>query len=377
MTTILKFSKQAFLTLFLLTTLTGNASHNAGMAITYTYTGTPNSYLVRFYFYRDLTGIPAPSQINVCYSSASCAQSGSVLLLPIVGTGQAITLGPCITIGGAFGIEEWIFEGVVNLPMACTDWIFSYSECCRAGGIMNIQAGGMFVYATLDNVNFPTNSSPFFINPVYSQHCIFSNTNRSFTCVDIDGDSLVYELAPALDGSSCPATSYSSTYITPYTPQSPFSSSTPIILDASTGNLNFTPNIIQIAAVGVAVKEYRNGQLVGQIHSDNYITSVNVLLATDNMTGKVYHDLNLNSVYDAGEPGMANQIMEVQPGPYYYTSNPLGNYNALLPLGNFTAYTYSNYPYYYFTPSSHAASFPSGNMIDSLNDFGFGTTVTA
>lgn len=355
------------------------ASHNAGGSLTYHYSGTPNNYIVTYKFYRDCSGIPAPSQINICYSTATCSLSGTFMLYPVAGTGIPITLGPCIGTNGpttcqggsAIGIEEWIFSGSVTLPAACVDWIFEYEECCRNSLTNILGQPGMYLYTTLDNVNFPTNSSPQYIFPSYSQHCILSNTNRSFACMDIDGDSLVYELESALDGSgTCPYITQNCTYLAPYTSFTPFSSSTPIALDPVTGIMNFTPDILQQAAVAVVVKEYSNGLLKGKTHSDNYLSTINGLVATDEMKGKVYHDTNANGIYDAGEPGMANQIISIQPGPYYYSSNFNGDYNALLPVGSYTATTSTYYPFYYFTPSSNTAIFTAGYMIDSLNDFG-------
>ncbi len=44
------------------------------------------------------------------------------------------------------------------------------------------------------------------------------------------------------------------------------------------------------------------------------------------LTGKVFNDLNGNAVLDAGEPGLANRIMNLMPGNYYVSTNGIGDY---------------------------------------------------
>ena len=66
------------------------ASHNVGGEITYQYTGVANTYEITYKFYRDCFGIPAPTQISLCYSSTSCGTSGTIDLFPIPGTGNEI-----------------------------------------------------------------------------------------------------------------------------------------------------------------------------------------------------------------------------------------------------------------------------------------------
>ena len=125
-----------------------NATHAAGLEITYTCdTTNPNSYIISVSFYRDCDGISAPSSFVINVASASCGQSFTQTLFPIPNTGQDITpICPgyqtqCT--GGTFpGIEEWVYEGVITLPLQCNDWIISTDECCRNNAITNINNPG-------------------------------------------------------------------------------------------------------------------------------------------------------------------------------------------------------------------------------------------
>lgn len=52
--------------------------------------------------------------------------------------------------------------------------------------------------------------------------------------------------------------------------------------------------------------------------------------------GKVIEDRNSNCVEDAGDVSMVNQVMTIQPGPYYALTDANGTYSAVLPVGNYT-----------------------------------------
>jgi len=161
----------------LLTPESGKASHIAGLDITYEYIG-PNTYLVRLKYYRDCTGIPAPNQANICWSSVSLGISGTIFAAKVSSTPVANT--PCVTAnpicpGGVGDIEEHVYEATIVLPQPATDWIFSYDECCRNPAITTlVNPGGtaMFISAFLDNLTAPTNSSPYFLNLAYTRFCI-------------------------------------------------------------------------------------------------------------------------------------------------------------------------------------------------------------
>ena len=86
--------------------------------------------------------------------------------------------------------------------MACSDWIFSFEQCCRNAAITNLQnaAGvGMYLSAKLDNLNYPVNSSPFFNNIPVTQFCVNNQFYYDQLATDPDGDSLAYSLVAAED----------------------------------------------------------------------------------------------------------------------------------------------------------------------------------
>ncbi|HQU99886.1 MAG TPA: hypothetical protein PLO59_01945, partial [Bacteroidia bacterium] len=173
------------------------ASHAQGADITYTYTGTPNEYIITLRFYRDCAGIDAPPSVDICYSSASSGFSSTIIMFPIAGTGNPIPSSSCVTTPtnctgfGGFGTEEWIYQEVLTLPNAANDWIFSYNVCCRNTQITTLaNAGGQDIYvsATLNNLDFPTNSSPYFDSVPVTTFCVNNQFYYYQGAFDVDGD---------------------------------------------------------------------------------------------------------------------------------------------------------------------------------------------
>lgn len=262
-----------------LTSTRSEASHMAGVDITYEYTGTPGSYLVRVKFYRDCLGIDAPTTVDICYSSASLGQSGSVTAPQLGMTPVANT--PCVTAnptcpGGIGDIEEYVYEAIVNLPAPATDWTFSWADCCRNAAITTLQPNGMYVSALLNSTVAPVNSSPTFSNLAYTRFCVGNQFFYDQGATDVDGDSLVFSLVTAEDGAfaACPNNPFPNTYIAPYTPSNFCASSIPIVINSTNGVINFIPSQIQVAVMCVLVREYRNGILIGQVKRDIQINIV-------------------------------------------------------------------------------------------------------
>ncbi|MFN5356429.1 MAG: gliding motility-associated C-terminal domain-containing protein [Bacteroidota bacterium] len=255
------------------------ASHMAGVDLTYTYTGTPNQYLVRLKFYRDCVGIDAPTQVTFCYYSASTGQSGTVTapqagFTPVPNT-------PCVTAnpvcpGGVGDIEEYVYEAIINLPVAASDWEFTWADCCRNNAITTLQPNGMYVSARLDNITAPTNSSPTFSNLAYTRFCVGNQFFYDQGATDIDGDSLVFSLVTAEDGQfgACPNNPIPNTYIAPYSPTNFCASSIPITINSAAGVINFIPSQVQVAVMCVLVREYRNGVVIGSVKRDIQINIV-------------------------------------------------------------------------------------------------------
>jgi gliding motility-associated-like protein len=281
-----KFFRSSAMMLVIMATLATHlrASHIVGMDLTYAYTGTPNTFLVTLKYYSDCNplSIPPPTSATICYSSASCGLSGTETFN---GTVPApIPIPPCIPNAGptfcnggtAYGVWEVKFEGNITLPQACNDWVFSFYDCCRNAAINTLASPdlqGVFLSTSLDNLNFPTNSSPIFLNIPVTQFCINNQFYYDQGATDVDGDSLAFFLTAPLDGTfSCPPdppfpVTYNSTP-NQYSDSVPFDTQSGVVMDNVTGIVSFVPVTQQIGVMAILVKEYRNGVQIGEIRRD-------------------------------------------------------------------------------------------------------------
>ncbi len=260
----------SFILIFIQTSNEAFASHAQSADITYRCLGG-NQYEISLSFYRDCAGVAAPATALINLSSASCGQNYNLTLNQIPGTG--IDVSPICTAfssecsGGTYpGVQEYIYRGVTTLPASCTDWVFSFTICCRnatIGTIMNPSTESIYVEAHLDNLNFPCNSSPTFSNdPIpfvcTSQPYCFNNGSS-----DLDGDSLYFTLI-------APQTSATTTvtYNSPYSATQPLASSPAVTFNNLTGDMCMSPTLIQVTVFAVLVQEYRNEILVGSVMRD-------------------------------------------------------------------------------------------------------------
>ncbi|MBL7765506.1 MAG: T9SS type A sorting domain-containing protein [Chitinophagaceae bacterium] len=71
------------------------------------------------------------------------------------------------------------------------------------------------------------------------------------------------------------------------------------------------------------------------------------------INGKVFNDLNANGVYEVGEPGIPNRILQMTPGNYYLSSDASGNYAFFFTDSSLT-YTISKSPMLYWNLTTAA-----------------------
>src|SRR5665213_128132 len=252
------------------------ASHAQGGEITYTCLGG-NQYRLRFAFYRDCSGTNAPANVQIDITSVSCNQTLQATLNPIQGTGQDVTpICPSLTTvcnGGTYpGVQQYIYEGNITLPQACTDWVFSYTLCCRNAAINTIvNPGGdnFYVETHLNNVLAPCDNSPSFSNIPVPFICEAQSFCFNHGAVDVDGDSLSYTLVTPETGPNTYVT-----YISPYTASQPLLSSPLITFNPVTGDICMNPTQIIVTVMAVEVDEWRNGNLIGSVVRDLQIHTV-------------------------------------------------------------------------------------------------------
>jgi gliding motility-associated-like protein len=266
----------SFIVMFIQSQNEAFASHAQSADITYQCLGG-NQYKISLSFYRDCAGVTAPTTATINISSASSGQNLTLTLNQITGTG--IEVSPICTSmstqcsGGAYpGVEEYKYSGIVTLPLACPDWIFSFSLCCRNAAIstiVNPGAENIYVEAFLNNVNFPCNSSPVFSNPPIPFACIGQSYCFNNGSYDVDRDSLYYTLIAPRTGPSTTVT-----YNSPYSASQPLLSLPAVSFNNLTGDMCMSPTQIEVTVFAIVVEEWRTGIMVGRVMRDIQLRTI-------------------------------------------------------------------------------------------------------
>jgi hypothetical protein len=184
------------------------ASHAPVGTITYASLGG-NSYLIRADFFRDCSGIAAPSSFLLNCQTA-CGGTGLTVTMAQVGPAIVATpynsvyqpLAVCppsgaIPSGTPANFATYRYEGTVTL--APNQWILSVEESARPAVANLSTAGTLRIEATLDNRGRTNNSVrfsdvPTFVVPVNQPNVMHIGA------FDVDGDSLSYSLDRPLNG---------------------------------------------------------------------------------------------------------------------------------------------------------------------------------
>ena len=164
--TFLKFILAFFSTLYFPDCKSVKASHAMGADLTYECLGN-NQYRLNYSFYRDCSGISAPTSISVQIVSSCFPTPFSINLTPTPLSPNEISptcpTAPNTCHGGSLtGIQEWIYTGIVTLPGPCADWKFSHSESYRNIAITTINnpnTSNLYVYSLLNNTDCSTNGT--------------------------------------------------------------------------------------------------------------------------------------------------------------------------------------------------------------------------
>lgn len=253
------------------------ATHVAGGDISYECIG-PNQYRITAKFFRDCTGVSAPTSINLGISN-TCGfanpSATAVLQDPASNADCTGALLDCATEvsqlcpamqnqslchpGGTLpGMQMYRYSAVVTLPGQCNTWTFSFSvnarNCCNNLSACPVFSGGsgetFYTEASLSSSTAPCNNSPIFTAQPIPYVCQNQPVSYSYGVVEMDGDSLVYSLEPAKNSLAGVCG-----YNAPFTGTNPIQGAPGATLDAATGLLSFTPTVVGIWVIVVKVTE--------------------------------------------------------------------------------------------------------------------------
>ena len=106
------------------------ASHAMGADLTYTCLGG-DQYAITLAFYRDCSGINAPSSMPIVITSSCGNMNISLQNVSMVEVSLLCPTAVSTCQGGSQpGVEQWIYTDTVTL-VPCSDWTLSWTHCCR------------------------------------------------------------------------------------------------------------------------------------------------------------------------------------------------------------------------------------------------------
>jgi gliding motility-associated-like protein len=321
-------------------------THIVGGEIYYECLGN-NKYRITLKVFRDCyNGIPwfdSPAYVGVWDVNNNLVNT--LELTPPGSDTLPVTINnPCIIPPANVCVEQCIYTDTVTLPPIAGGYTLVYQRCCRNHTILNIanpgSVGSTYFTNIPDNSTVSCNNSPHFKNypPIFI--CADLPLKFDHSAIDSDGDSLVYELCDTYNGGSTfdpiPNPPWGPPYqVVPWTGgfngANPMSSNPTIIIDPQTGMITGTPDMIGQWVVGVCVREYRKGILLG-IHKRDFqfnVTYCGQVVVTSIPTqqtfcfGNTVNFLN-NSVnatnyhWDFGVPPLTNDTSNLITPTYTY-----------------------------------------------------------
>ena len=208
---------------------------------------------------------------------------------------------PCVDIPSNVGVEKAVYSFDVILEVNGDDYIIGYQRCCRNPTITNLinpgDTGAAFQIEVTAEALALCNNSPKFNNfpPIFV--CANFDIGFDHSATDAEGDVLVYEFCAPLqaggtvgtdmnpgDPESCEGVRPSPQNCTPtfdpvnfapgFSANNPMQGNPVVSIDAATGLISGAPTTIGQYVVGVCVKEFRDGVLLGETRRDFQFNTV-------------------------------------------------------------------------------------------------------
>lgn len=200
----------------------------------------------------------------------------------------------CVVLPPNIGVQRAYYVFNAEIPWGTENYQIVYQRCCRNGSINNIvnpgETGAAFYVDISSEAIMNCNNSPVFKNFPPILICNGKPLNFDHNAIDSDGDQLVYEFCSPLTAGgtvgvmggdptvcngvrpnpdNCPPPFEEVTFISGfYSGTNPMGGSPQVGINQSSGLITGIPDQNGQYVVGVCVKEYRNGVLIGTIRRD-------------------------------------------------------------------------------------------------------------
>jgi len=189
----------------------------------------------------------------------------------------------CLNVPSDLCVERAVYSLVQEFPAIEGGYDLVYQRCCRTPALVNlsdIASQGITLHSIIPGVNSSANginSSAKFNNLPPLAICINEAFVFDHSALDLDGDSLVYELCTPNQGgtNTLPIPSPSSpppflevVWGNNFSTENQITGSENLLIDPETGLLTLVPEQIGRFATGICVKEFRAGELINTNYRD-------------------------------------------------------------------------------------------------------------
>lgn len=270
--------------LFNLSPRKAQASHCAGGEIIYEFI-SDSTYRFFFKFYRDCTGAPAPTTVDLCARNP-CDPSWNVTpsmqtwtgALPGGGqNGEPVAQGcaqyptRCTDPSSPIpGYQEWWYSTIITLPGKCNFWTFSAAVNARnpSDNTGGVSGGNLYIETTFNNLFFQGNSSPYFTIKPVPYVCVNTDYDFNNGAIDPNGDSIVTDVRQPMNGACGGAISLVTMSPGITYPTNPLPCNNTFVVNPKSGQMSFRASQVGVHTLTTRVREYRNGILIGHIMRD-------------------------------------------------------------------------------------------------------------
>lgn len=203
---------------------------------------------------------------------------------------------PCLIYPPNISVEKGVYKFNLTLPLSNFSYMIGYQRCCRNVTINNIvrpdETGAAFNVIISPTAQRTCNNSPKFKNFPPIVICLGEPVDFDHSAIDEEGDQLVYEFCAPLqaggqagttnvggdprscvgvrpDPDRCPPPFDEVTFLLPtYSAVNPLGGDPRVVINSETGFISGVPTVEGQFVVGVCVKEFRNGELIGTLRRD-------------------------------------------------------------------------------------------------------------
>lgn len=267
----------------------GKSTHIVGGNITYKSIGNVpggKGFTVRLTLRRDcFLGSPEAEFDNPAYVGIFSAKDGTWIrsfTMPFMSsdTLNEFIRSDCGFEGTQVCVHETTYTGAITLPQIEGGYILAYQRCCRNISLNNIidpvSTGSTYWVAITETAYNFNNNSPTFKQWPDVYICNNKPLDFDHSATDIDGDSLVYKLCVPSSGATLinpqptqpsPPPFAGIIWAPPYSIND-LLGGVPLKINAQTGVITGTPNLVGQFLVGICVDEYRKGILLSSVRRD-------------------------------------------------------------------------------------------------------------